>query len=397
VKERYDVIVIGAGPAGSTAARRAAENGLDVLLIEKRREIGAPVRCAEATGLDSLKPYIEPDGRWINAHIGWFAVHGTAGRSIRVPPTEPTLVIERKIFDRELAALAAQAGAEVLAGTAAVGLLREDGRIAGAKIRRGDQTREVHSTLVVAADGTESQAARWAGLNTVPALADYYVAAEFLLSRNDGRFDTTECQYHIGASIAPGGYAWVFPKGEHAANVGLVLSADRAAGRSAKSYLEEFVGRRFPGAGILAEMAGGIPVTGALKRMTADGLAAVGDAAHQADPLHGGGINLGMIAADLAVQVAVPAIRRGDVSAKALRAYEEAWNERFGRQHDALYRIRKMLATVREDRLNGLIETASKLPLAEMSLGQIMLAVLKDHPSLLLEARGLIASGLILK
>jgi len=54
VKERYDVIVIGAGPAGSTAARRAAENGLDVLLIEKRREIGAPVRCAEATGLDSL-------------------------------------------------------------------------------------------------------------------------------------------------------------------------------------------------------------------------------------------------------------------------------------------------------------------------------------------------------
>jgi len=129
-------------------------------------------------------------------------------------------------------------------------------------------------------------------LNTVPALADYYVAAEFLLSRNDGRFDTTECQYHIGASIAPGGYAWVFPKGSTPPTSAWSFPP---TGRRAE---REIVPRRIrrtaiPGAGILAEMAGGIPVTGALKRMTADGLAAVGDAAHQADPLHGGGINLG--------------------------------------------------------------------------------------------------------
>jgi digeranylgeranylglycerophospholipid reductase len=395
MKERYDLIVIGAGPAGSTAARLAAERGLDVLLIEKHREIGSPVRCAEAVGLDSLRPYIEPEERWISARITHFAVHGTGGHSVRVPPTEPTLVLERKIFDRELAHRAAQAGVRVLAGASAAGLLREDGRVAGVTIRRLGRASDVRAALVIAADGTESQAARWAGLNSVPPLADYYVAAEFLLSTGGGGFDPAECQYHVGASIAPGGYAWVFPKGERTANVGLVLAADRAAGRSAVDYLEAFVERRFPGAGVLSEIAGGITVTGALRHMVADGLMVIGDAAHQADPLHGGGVNLGMIAADLAVQVGAPAVAGGDVSAKRLRAYEEAWKKRFGGMHAALYRIRKTIDTIGEEKLNALIRTASALPVAEMSTGQIVLAVLKEHPSLLLEARALITTGLI--
>ena len=164
VKPHYDVIIVGAGPAGSTAARLAAGHGLDVLLVEKHREIGCPVRCAEAVGLDSLRPYIQPEERWINSHISRFAVHGTAGYSVSVPPTEPTLVIERKIFDRELAHRAAQAGAAVLAGTSAVDLVRENGRIAGVKIQRQDRLHDVRSTLVIAADGTELQVARWAGL-----------------------------------------------------------------------------------------------------------------------------------------------------------------------------------------------------------------------------------------
>jgi flavin-dependent dehydrogenase len=104
-----------------------------------------------------------------------------------------------------------------------------------------------------------------------------------------------------------------------------------------------------------------------------------------------------MIAADLAVQVGAPAVRRGDVSAKILREYESAWRERFGRQHTALYRIRKALTAISEDAVNALIKTASELPLAEMGPGQVLLAILKSHPSLLIEARSLITTGLILK
>jgi digeranylgeranylglycerophospholipid reductase len=397
MKAAYDVVVVGAGPAGSTAARLAAASGLDVLLIEKRQEIGSLVRCAEAVGAESLRAYIEPDDRWINARISYYAIHNSVGDAVRVPPTEPTLILERKVFDRELAHMAAKAGAEVRAKTRAVGLRRENGRVTGVQISSMGRAREVRARLVIAADGTESQVARWAGLKTVPPLRDYYVAVQFLLSGVGDKVHQAECQYHLGWSIAPGGYAWVFPKGDDTANVGLALSADRAAEVSAQAYLERFVGKHFPNASILSVVAGGIPITRALRRTVTDGLMVVGDAAHQADPLTAGGINLGMIAGDMAVQVGAEAIRRGDVSAKALRAYESAWRKRFGREHDALYRVRKVLVKMDEERLNALVKTASELPLEEMSLAQIAVALLKQHPRLLAEARTLIASGLILK
>ena len=398
MKSRYDVIVVGAGPAGSTAARLAARGGLDVLLIEKHQEIGSPVRCAEAIGGESIRDYIEPEDRWINARISSYAIHDTAGHSVSVPPTEPTLIVERKIFDRELAYHAALSGATVLANTSAVGLLRDDGNVTGVQIKRADRVQDVRAALVVAADGTESQVARWAGLKTIPPMADYYVGAEYLLSTSaPGQFKPSECEYHVGMSIAPGGYVWVFPKGERTANVGIVLSADQAGNRSALSYLDQFVDRHFPGASILGEIVGGIPITGALKHMVSGGLMVIGDAAHQADPLTAGGINLGMIGADLAMQVGVPAVRRGDVSATALRDYESAWRERFSRQHAALYQIRKTLIKMSEETLNGLIGTASSLPLETMPPGQVLIALLKNHPYLLIEARTLITTGLILK
>ena len=397
MKSACDIVVVGAGPAGSTAARVAAERGMDVLLVEKRQEIGSLVRCAEAVGAESLQPYIAPDDRWINARISTYAVWNASGDHVRVPPTEPTLIVERKVFDRELAHLAARAGVMVRAKTAAVGLLHENGRVAGVKLRSQGEDWEVRARLVIAADGTESQVARWAGLTTVPPMRDYYSAIQYLLSGVSHMMDPSECQYHLGWSIAPKGYAWVFPKGDDTANVGLVIGADAAAEMSARAYLDRFVARYFPEASVLGVVVGGIPITGGIKRMVANGLMVVGDAAHQADPLTAGGINLGMIAGDIAAQVGAEAVRAGDVSARRLEEYPKRWRERFGKQHEALYRVRKILTGMEEERLNALVRTASKLPLDEMSLAQIAFALFKSHPRLLVEAGTLMATGLLLK
>ncbi|MBK8021561.1 MAG: NAD(P)/FAD-dependent oxidoreductase [Chloroflexi bacterium] len=398
MKTDYDVIVVGAGPAGSVAARRAALAGLRVLLIEKRREIGAPVRCAEAIGIPSTMPYITVEPCWVDAEVDSFAIVNALGDAVVVPATEPTAVVNRKVFDFELACLAMEAGADVVTGVAATGLILNEGAVAGVKVLHFGHEHSVVARLVVAADGTESQVARWAGLNTVPPLNDYYTCAQYLLGGIDLRFSARVCEYHLGPELAPGGYAWVFPKGKHRANVGIAMTAGKVAKTaSPQEYLDQFVSRHFPDASQLSVVTGGIPITGALKRMVGDGLMVVGDAAHQADPLTAGGINLGMIGADLAMQVAVPALAAGDVSAARLSEYERLWSRQFAQQHGALLRIRKILTDLPPNVLADLICKASVLPIERMSHTELLTALLIGHPRLLLEVLTLAATQLILK
>jgi digeranylgeranylglycerophospholipid reductase len=72
MKEEYDIIVVGAGPAGSMAARFAAEQGVSVIMLEKDRDVGYPVRCGEAISRAGVEEFIEPDEKWITAHITVF-------------------------------------------------------------------------------------------------------------------------------------------------------------------------------------------------------------------------------------------------------------------------------------------------------------------------------------
>ena len=392
-----DVLVIGGGPGGSIAARRCAEAGLRVLMIEKRQEIGAPVRCGEAIGAEGTRPHIELDPKWIDARISRFAFCSAEGAQT-VLPSELTLIVNRKVFDLELARLAARAGAEVRARTQAEGLLTDaQGNVCGARIRSLGQPEDARARIVIAADGTESQTARWAGLKTVPALADLYVGLQYGVCAPPGGWTLDVAEYHLGPSIAPGGYAWVFPKGDDVANVGLVLGGDRATEGEARACLDRFVAKRVPGASILSVVAGGIPVSGGLKQISAGGLLVVGDAAHQAEPMTGGGINLAMMAAEMAAQTAIRAIRQDDVSASALKAYDDAWRARYGRQRAGLLRLRRLLAGMSEREYVDILATLARQPADQMNHGQLMLAAFLRHPRLLLEARALVDIGIHLK
>ena len=321
-------IVIGAGPAGSIAARTTAQLGLSTLLLEKRQEIGSPVRCAEAVGRATLEKFIPLDARWIAAEIDTFSVSNALGDTIVLPPLEKTLVLERKIFDRELAHSAASEGAEVLVKARALGMCRETDGSMNVKLNVQGELREVHARIVIGADGTEAQSTRWAGLKSVPALKDYYSAAQYLLSGVPLR-QPHICQYHLGWSVAPAGYTWVFPKGEDKANVGLVTIPQNSDQPRALDYLNTFVQNHFPGCSILAQVVGGIPITNVLPHMVADGYLAVGDAAHQSDPLTAGGITNGMHGGLFAGQVAGEAIRAADTSARYLTKYEQRWDAAF--------------------------------------------------------------------
>ena len=150
------------------------------------------------------------------------------------------------------------------------------------------------------------------------------------------------CLYYLGTDLAPGGYAWVFPKGEHRANVGLGVQADLAQA-SAMEYLERFIDQHseLDRGSPVTLIVGSVPVGIARGSIVTDGLMLVGDAARQADPLTGGGIANAMLAGRLAAEVAAQAVEEGDASAGTLKEYERHWQEGRGRQMQRNYRLKK--------------------------------------------------------
>ena len=130
-----DVLVIGAGPAGSTAAKHAALGGAQVIVIDKKSEIGSPKRCAEGVSKDGLKKLgIEPSSRWVTREatgVRMVSPNGTAVNltedKVKLP--EAGYILERKIFDKHMAMDAARAGARIMVKTLATGMRREDDQV----------------------------------------------------------------------------------------------------------------------------------------------------------------------------------------------------------------------------------------------------------------------------
>ncbi len=349
IKDQYDVVVVGAGPAGSMAAWEAAQRGLSVLLLEKRQEIGSPVRCAEGLTPKALRGFLDPDPAWISAQVCKARITLVNGAREREWQPQPLLdaspdsgvgyILERRVFDRVLAEKAAAAGARVLVKTSAVGLLREGEVVVGVRAQGPWGSRDVASRVVIGADGVESRVGLWAGLNTTLPQRDLMSCAQFLLA---GVEIDPECTYYyLDEELAPGGYVWIFPKGSGRANVGLGIQADLPAGAPVDLLTRFVESHAFLAQGSMVTLiVGGVPVGLPASPLVSDGCLLIGDAARQVDPLTGGGISNGMAAGRLAARVVAEAISAGAVSRAGLSRYETEWAGGTGRRMARNYRLR---------------------------------------------------------
>jgi digeranylgeranylglycerophospholipid reductase len=384
--------VIGAGPAGSIAAKTAAEKGLDVLLIEKRQEIGDPVRCAEGVSKEYLKKHVEIDKKWICADLKGSRIYAPDGTKIEMSEEiaggEVGYVLERKIFDRALAEKAAKAGAEVRVKTRATDLIIEDDFVKGARLMHLGKVYDVHARIVIGADGVESKVGRWAGIDTSLKPIDIETCVQYLVAGVD--IDQEYCDFYIGNEVAPGGYIWVFPKGEGKANVGIGILGSKMSKFKPRpvDYLNTFLEKKFPDAQIVEMVFGGVPVSGSIEKTSTNGLMLVGDAARQSDPVTGGGILNAMDAGRIAGEAAFAAISAGDVSLEKLEeAYEKRWRETIGHEIDLGLIVKNCFIDLTDEDLNSLAHSLKGIKFERMNLLDLLHALFKANKKLLWDLR----------
>jgi len=387
IDERVEVVVVGAGPAGLMTALALARKGRQVLVVDRKERLGTPVRCAEGVGREALQKYIVLDERWISAVIRSVRLVAPSGGSVELSRHMDGLVLDRVGFEEDLGRRAVEAGARMVLNTFVGGLLRGEEGVRGVRLEQNGRTRQVGCPLVVAADGVESRVARWADIETAMALKDVETCAQYLLE--DIEIAETRCDFFFGRQIAPGGYAWVFPKGPRRANVGLGICGGQAARRSPRELLDRFVDTHYPRSRKIHFVAGGVPVSRSLRKPYASGLLVVGDAARQANPLSGGGIIPALEAGRLAAQTAHQALSRGDLSERALSSYATAWNRSLGRSQKRYYRLKEAVSRLDDSTLEGTADALGDIDPERLTLFRVFATALRRHPRLIWDARHL--------
>ena len=235
-KIECDVLVVGAGPAGCSAARAAAEAGAHTIFIDKKNEIGAPVQCAEAIG-EYLIPYL-PYGI-SKEHLIWkidgmrfwaedFTIERRGGMW-------SGYAINREKFDKWLANSAIESGAQLHLGLELIDLEFNDiHHVTKAIVKSGDQINEINPKVVIAADGVHSKVRNKLGFSNLEDKCGEVLSFEL---DNLNLDKPTYEQLYIG-HFAPGAYAYIFPLSKSRANVG-VGSLSRT--KTLENCYEEFL------------------------------------------------------------------------------------------------------------------------------------------------------------
>ena len=383
--EDCDVLIVGGGPAGLIAAREvaSARPAPTVVLIERDPVVGAPVRCGEGVGSAGVSEFLDPIGAsWVSRRITRVVFRAPNGREVRVAEGDVGYILDRTGFEGVIAAQASAAGADIRTRIEALGMRRDADRWR-VTVQNGHQgeTGDIRARVVVGADGVEGAVGRWAGIDTRVRARDMESCAQYVIE--DSGIDPSAIVLHFGDRVAPGGYAWVFPKSEQSANVGLGVLGLRAGGRSAVQWLDAYVAAHFPAGRLTSRTVGGVIVAATIRATVADGLVLCGDAAHMINPLSGGGIVNAMKAGRLAAETIVGALARGATTAAALAPYHERWMRLLGDDHVRFYQVKEALARFDDAFFDGLAATVSRIPERRRTLGRIFGVALVRHPGLL--------------
>jgi digeranylgeranylglycerophospholipid reductase len=366
LKKSFDVIVVGAGTGGSTAARFAAKQGLDVCLIDRKdkKSIGDKI-CGDAVGTEVFD-YLQinhPKGKELSCNIKGAKLYTPDLKKCitLMDPRQAGYIVNRLEFGQRLLNEALDSGiSQFLDNTMALDLIYENNQVSGVYVKLSDGSKiTLNSKVVIDASGFYSPLRK----KIKSSLIEKEILKEdsILCFREIVKFSPEDMKVNdpeyisiiLDKDKAPGGYIWYFPKNLSSVNIGLGAFMNykgQVKELYKKNVYNQFI--KTSKVEIISSGGGVVPIRRPLWSCADNGIMLVGDAACQVNPLHGGGIDPSMRAGYLAANCAKSAIDAGDVSIENLWKYNYEIMTSFGAEFASLDLLRMVLQVLNNEELN---------------------------------------------
>lgn len=316
---RHDVVVVGAGPAGSYAAYCLAVRGYDVVVLEEDSQVGKPTNCSGLIGAKAFAKHLLPTNSILRSFDAarFFSPRGAEALVSADRPV--AYVVDRGEFDRSLAQQAEAAGARYRLGTKCTGISHADGGIK-VEIQALEGAGQIHARAGIVATGVKYNL-----LNTLRmGRPEKFIEA----AQTEVRMrDVKEVEVYLGRGISPGSFGWAIPLCDERIRLGV------CNGGEATKYLQRLLANPLVGPRLLEAnskiKSKPIPIS-PVKRSYLDRVLLVGDAAGQVKPTTGGGIQYSLLCAEIAARTLDEAFAAGDLSVQHMARYESRWRMEIG-------------------------------------------------------------------
>jgi len=335
LKKIENCVVVGGSLAGLTAGWQAAKRGAQVTILERKKEIGKPVRCGEGTCLEVLKAFELSSGDWVLNPVKWIDYHAPGSKPVHINGERLNMVIiDRPLLEQELARRAKQEGADIIQQVSVTGIKGDTLTL--------DNNNHIKTDIIIDASGVEATIGRAIGLIGPISIKDLGMAVTYKVEGNGWERNTAEV--HMGSDVIPRGYAWLFPINEKKANVGIgFMNNDADERRTLFPRLDAFMELHFPGCKIIEKGAGAVPVCLPPSSAVRGNIMLIGDAARHSYAVGGGGIHSALFDGFIAGNMAGIAVKKQDMD--YIKRYDGLWKEASFKALERSYRMKHRIFT----------------------------------------------------
>lgn len=386
MREEYDVIVIGAGPAGLNAVHHLLKGNdrPSVLMVDKTVPWEHPKGCAEAVGRLGLEKVVDIKPSWIRFIIDKATFHAPDGASITYTDKNKGFIINRALMQKDMTDNCRELGADIEFNLAVRSISSPLGTGRTVYFQNGTS---IFSRVIIDSSGAKAGLGKHEKIPWKP--EDLEPSCFAVVKGVD--MDTNVVHIYVGKKIAPGGYAWVFPREKNTANVGILISKQFCGKINIANLLAGFLANHFPKAKVEQRFAGSIPCQCNRRVIAVAGLIKAGDAASTINPISRAGIFQAMLSGGLAGDFALKML--GAQTNKDLVAacgeYEKAWHEACGKIHCKLSRVKASLQKVPDQDYENAAKALSVIPENELTMSKIFKVSLGRFPRLVWAIRHL--------